>query len=271
MLAANASLFDAAVAVKPAGQGRYDAELRPEFNGPVAPNGGVLAATMLRAAQAELGPEAPAPRTLAAQYLEAPRAGPANLRVETLRRGKRVCVADVRLLQAGRLAATATVVFSAARAQAATLSRTAPPLPDPDSVPELPSGRLPGAPRVFDALEIRPTLGPTPFTRGERALTGGWMALRGDTAPLDPARLCALTDLWWPAAFGILDALNGVPTIQLTIHLRVTERAVAPPVFARFETRVIAEGHAEESGELWSREGELLAESRQLALLAASG
>jgi hypothetical protein len=271
MPAAEPSLFDAAVALTPAGPGRYGGELRPEFNGPVAPNGGVLAATMLRAAEAEVGPDAPPARTVAAHYLEAPVPGPADLQVEVRRRGKRVGAAEVRLVQAGRLAATATIVFSAAREQAATLRRRPPePLPDPATVAELPFGQLPGAPRVFDSLQIRPTLGPPPFTRGEPALTGGWLALRDDDAPLDAARLCALTDLWWPAVFGILDAPNGVPTIQLTVHLRVTERAVTPPVFARFETLEIAEGHVEEAGELWSHDGELLAESRQLALLTAA-
>jgi hypothetical protein len=39
------------------------------------------------------------------------------------------------------------------------------------------------------------------------------------------------------------------------------------PVLARFETRNVLEGHVEESGELWSADGRLLAESRQLALL----
>lgn len=264
------SLFDRTVAVTGRGSRRYEAELRPEWNGPAAPNGGVLAAIMLRAAQAEMGPGAPPPRTLSAHYLEAPVPGPADLRVEVLRRGKRVGAAEVRLLQARRLAASATIVFSAARAQAATLRREpTEPLPGSDGAPELPFGRLPGAPPVFDSLLMRPVLGPPPFTRGERALTGGWVALRDDDAPLDPARLCALADLWWPAVFGILDSPAGVPTIQLTIHLRVTEHAVTPPVFARFETRTIAEAHLEEAGELWSRDGVLLAESRQLALLPA--
>jgi acyl-CoA thioesterase len=264
------SLFQRTVAVRGLGDGRYSAELREEWQGPAAPNGGILAATLLRAAQAELGPDAPPARTVAAHFLEAPAAGPAQLDVEVLRMGKRVRAAEVRLRQSERLAATATIIFSAARDQAATLTRAPhPPLPDPDGLPELPLGALRGAPPVFDAVRMRPALGPQPFSRGAQAITGGWLALRDDDAPLDAARLCAMTDLWWPAVFGVIDFRAGVPTIQLTVHLRLTERTVAPPVFARFETRVIAEAHLEESGELWSADGELLAESLQLALLPA--
>ena len=270
MTAPKASLFDRTVAVSARGAGRYDARILPEWMGPAAPNGGILAATMLRAAEAELGPTAPPARTVAAHYFEAPAAGPARLRVEVLRRGKRVSACEVRLEQGDRLVSSATFMFSAPREQAATLRRV--PLdafPDPATVPEFDHRRLPGAPPMFAAIELRPTLGALPFTGATEAITGGWMALRNDDAPLDPARLCALADLWWPAVFSMIDGRAAVPTIALTVYLRSVARAVRPPVFARFETRLIAEGHLEESGELWSGAGELLVESRQLALLPA--
>jgi hypothetical protein len=262
------SLFDRTVAVAERGGGRYDARIMADWMGPAAPNGGILAATMLRAAEAELGPGAPPARTVAAHYFEAPAVGRARLHVEVLRRGKRVSACEVRLVQDDRLVSSATFMFSAPREQAATVRRG--PLddvPDPATLPELDFRHLPGTPPVFKALELRPTLGEPPFTGAAEALTGGWMALRDDDAPLDPARLCALADLWWPAVFSMVDGRAAVPTISLTVYLRSVARAVRPPVFARFETRVIAEGHLEESGELWSAAGELLVESRQLALL----
>jgi hypothetical protein len=39
------------------------------------------------------------------------------------------------------------------------------------------------------------------------------------------------------------------------------------PVLARYDSRNALEGHVDESGEVWSADGRLLAESRQLALL----
>lgn len=264
------SLFEAAVGVRPRGGGRYCARVLPEFNGPAAPNGGVLAAAMLRAAQAELGPEAPPPRSVTAHFLQAPEAGPVELVAEVLRRGKRVGAVEVRMAQGERLAATATVLFSAARAQAATLTRAAPAqLSAPDEVPELDFGAADGAPALFRALRIRPVYGQAPFSGGSEAIAGGWMALRDDDAPLDPARLVAMCDLWWPAVYGLIETPNAAPTLALTVYLRRLDRTISAPVFARFDTAVIAEGHFEESGELWSADGELLAESHQLALLPA--
>jgi hypothetical protein len=68
------------------------------------------------------------------------------------------------------------------------------------------------------------------------------------------------------------DALpGGIPTIDLTVHFRSPlPLAAAEPgahVLAVFRTRLVNEGLLEEDGELWSRDGQLLAHSRQLALL----
>jgi acyl-CoA thioesterase len=222
---------------------------------------------MLRAAEAELGPAAPPPRSISAQFLDAPGTGAAELEVEVLRRGKRVSFCEVRLRQGGRLACTATVVFSAARANPFELPAPPPELPPRKNAPVFEPPVDAGFPPVFSQLVIQPTEGPRVFSGGEQAVTGGWLAIRGDDAPLDPARLTALCDLWWPAIFSMLDRPAGVPTLQLTVHLRRTAEPVLGPVFARFTTVRMLEGHIEETGELWSERGELLAQSQQLALL----
>ena len=57
-----------------------------------------------------------------------------------------------------------------------------------------------------------------------------------------------------------------MPTLELTVHLRSGAAAPADWALARFVTRTAREGLLEESGEIWSRDGRLLAQSRQLAL-----
>ena len=91
--------------------------------------------------------------------------------------------------------------------------------------------------------------------------------------PLDALLATALMDFWPPSMFNRIGAVTGVPTVDLTVHLR----AELPPADARdddwylvtFCSRLSAEGFAEEDGELWSRAGRLLAQSRQLALVLA--
>jgi acyl-CoA thioesterase len=259
--------FEDAVAVKALGHGRYRAVVAGAWDGPAAPNGGLLAAVMVRAAQAELGPQAPVARTISVQFLEAPSHGPVEVRVEILRAGKRVAVCDVRMGDGHLLIAQMTLVCSAPRAQDVSLTGGPPPAPDPESVEAVDIGNVPGTPPLFRQVEMRPTFGSPIFSGAPRAVTGGWMSLRDDDAPLDAARLCALCDLWWPAIFGTLSAPAAVPTLQLTVYLRSSERPVHGPVLARFETRHVQEGQIEEHGELWSRDGKLLAESHQLAVL----
>lgn len=261
------SRFDQAVTVRRLGPGRYAAAVDPGWSGPVAPNGGVLAATMIRAAQAELGPGAPPLRSISAHYLAAPAAGAIELQVEPLRVGKRVTFVDVRMRQHDQLVAQATIIGSTERPTDTAMASEPPLVPAFDEVAAIEGSVVPGEPPIFDRLEMRPVFGAGIFSGASEAVTGGWLAFRDDAAPLDAARLCALTDLWWPAVFTARTSLVGIPTLQLTVHLRSTRTEVHWPVLARYESRNALEGHVDESGEVWSADGRLLAESRQLALL----
>ncbi len=149
----------------------------------------------------------------------------------------------------------------------ATAPRTAGGDPPRGAPAPLDAAALERFPPVFAQLEIEPTEGPGVFAGGSEASTGGWMALRGDPAPLDAARLVALCDLWWPAIFAVTDGPAAVPTLALTVDLRHTGTPAVGPVFARFASRSLAEGHLDETGTLYGADGTLLAESRQLALL----
>jgi acyl-CoA thioesterase len=60
-----------------------------------------------------------------------------------------------------------------------------------------------------------------------------------------------------------------VPTIDLTVHFRSARLAADDWFLARFRTRSSIEGFLEEDGEIWSRDGRLLVQSRQLALVMA--
>ena len=60
-----------------------------------------------------------------------------------------------------------------------------------------------------------------------------------------------------------------MPTVDLTIHFRsklpLPDAHPDDYVLATFRTGVAAEGFLEEDGEVWSKDGVLLAQSRQLA------
>jgi acyl-CoA thioesterase len=63
---------------------------------------------------------------------------------------------------------------------------------------------------------------------------------------------------------------RGMPTVDLTIHFRAPVPADARPedfYLGVFRSRTLRAGFAEEDGEIWTRSGVLLAQSRQLAML----
>jgi acyl-CoA thioesterase len=82
-----------------------------------------------------------------------------------------------------------------------------------------------------------------------------------------------MADSWHPAIFARLQERMGVPTVDLTVHIR-SVRAMQNLrsddwVAVRFRTTVATEGFLEEDGELWAPDGTLIAHSRQLALILA--
>ena len=76
----------------------------------------------------------------------------------------------------------------------------------------------------------------------------------------------ALCDAWFPAVFSAVEEPLAVPTLDLTVHLRAPLPRPSDWVLGSFWTRRARDGFLEEDGELFSRDGELLAQSRQLAL-----
>ena len=91
----------------------------------------------------------------------------------------------------------------------------------------------------------------------------GWFKL-ADDRPLDPIALLMVVDALPPVTFDL--GLPGwAPTLELTAHVRA--RPAAGWAIVRHATRNISGGQFEEDCEVWDSEGNLVAMSRQLALL----
>jgi hypothetical protein len=82
--------------------------------------------------------------------------------------------------------------------------------------------------------------------------------------------VAALMDAWAPAVFTRASGPFLAPTIDLTIHFRAPTPIAGTKgddfYLSAFRSTVANDGFFEEDGELWSPHGELLAQSRQLAL-----
>ena len=130
-----------------------------------------------------------------------------------------------------------------------------------------------GTSKIHDRYEQRWALGSRPFAGGGQALCGGWIRL-AEPRVNDALTVAAYTDAFPPAVFSAFEDRvleGGVPTIDLTIHFRsrLPLDGAAPDdwLLAVFRSHVARHGFVEENGELWSRDGSLLAQSRQLAIV----
>ncbi len=262
--------FDRDTAVEPLGDGRYEARIDRGWWIVVGPNGGYVGAIMMRAMEHSVGDPERAPRSVTVHYLRPPAEGRARVETRIERSGRSLTTVSARLFQDDRLLAIAIGAWSKSR-EAPELQHIAMPEAAP---PEqtAPREAEPSPIGMRARYDSRPALGALPFTRGERAETGGWLRLE-EPRLVDAPLAFAYADGWPPAVFSVLDRTTGgrgIPTIDLTVHFRATlPLPNARPgdfTLAAFRTRVVREGFLEEDGELWSRDGILIAQSRQLGL-----
>lgn len=256
--------FAEAVAVEAMGDGRYRGAITREWFGPPGPNGGFIAALMLRAIRDEIADEDRLPRSLTLHYLRPPAEGEAVIEVVVERSGGSASTCSARILQEGRTTTLGLCVLSHDYEPAMSWSPDAPDAPPPDQVEALSIAA--GAPPIFEQLETRPLYGSPPFSGGAEPVVGGWLRSRGDS-DLSPELVALYTDAWWPAPFSVMTTFAPAPTLELTIHFRARPEPGDATVLVRFHADASIDGLFDERGEVWDRGGRLLAQSRQLALL----
>ena len=235
------------------------------------PNGGYIAAVLLRAlvtrvGDLEGGAVARPPRSLTVHYPAPPTVGPAVITTEIIRAGRSLVTCGARLTQQGKPMAAALAAFSPAWPGESWNDRPPPQAPPPET---LTYGGLERPPLPFlDYWDHRFTKGRVVDPTG-LAETQGWIRL-AEPEPIDGPVVAAMTDAFPPAVFTRAAAPNPVPTVDLTIHFRagLPMDGLEPDdfVLGQFTTRTVAEGFLEEDGELWTNSGVLLAQSRQLAI-----
>jgi acyl-CoA thioesterase len=257
--------FDRDTAAEPLGGGRYRVRFDPAWRVVRGPNGGYVAAVLVRAIRAEVGEGRPL-RSLTVHYLSAPQEAEAEVEVRVERAGRSLTTVSVRCDQDGRTIALALAALATAYPAALERADAAmPDVPAPEAI--APPAARPGfdPPPFARNFELRPALGWAPFSGGEHALTGGWIRFR-DERPLDEAALVALCDAWWPALFSVVEQPLVAPTIDLTVHLRAELPRPHDDVLLEARSDVVRDGFVEEDVRIFARDGTLLAQSRQLAL-----
>ncbi len=264
-----AARFERDTAVESMGEGLYRGQIDRGWWVVAGPNGGYLAAIVLRAAETALDDPSRAPRSFTIHYTARPVEGPVEIEARIERSGRSLTTLSLRVTQEGRLIAIALAAFSKPRTSIEFQHAGRPEVIPLDSADAPPFRNiLP----IHERFELRWAVPETMFGAGDRARSGAWIRL---AEPMEPnyALVAAITDAVPPAVFAAMKPEQiggGVPTIDLNIHFRAPlpqpGAGAEDFLLALFQTRVLREGFLEEDGEIWTRDGVLLAQSRQLAI-----
>jgi acyl-CoA thioesterase len=254
--------FEHDTAIRPTGEGTFEADIADQrWWVARGPHGGFVAAIVVRALSAALDDPARPIRSLTIHYPAAPQVGKLAIAVRQERVGRTAAYLSARVEQDGKVVALALAAFSAAFPGPGFQTASMPDVPPPE---EIEPTALPGAPLFTHNFEFRFAIGGPPFQEAEHATTGGWLRL-SEPHTLDAPVAALYTDAWPPAVFWRLSNFAIVPTIDLTVHFRELPDGYDDFVLATFDSRREHDGMWEENGELWSRDGRLLVQSRQLA------
>ncbi|CAB4759408.1 unannotated protein [freshwater metagenome] len=269
--------FSQETAVTQLGKGLYGATMDRSWWIISGPNGGYVAAIILRAICEEVNDATRAPRSMTLQFLRVPKEGAVEIEVVVERVGRTVSNVSARMTQDGVLLVVALAVLAQNRESSLSFNELPglPRLPDGSAVPTADSIATEDLDPDRDVpmrghYEQRWVIGEHPFqplASGESvARTGGWLRPTGGEA-IDAIALAAMTDAWLPPIFSRVREPLLIPTIDLTIHFRGLPADPYGFCFVLFESPLSQDGYLIEHGQIFDAQGHLVAESRQLAVV----
>ena len=235
-------------------------------------NGGYMLAIVGRALTAMC--DRPDPVSVTAHYLTPGRHGPASIDTEVVKVGKRFATASA-LLRTDRPVMAVLGTFgdldpaAGAGSDAHLVDATAPDLPPVEDCVSMAAGE--SAPPFMQRVDLRLHPDDATFAGGDPSGTPrvrGWFRL-SDGEPMDTVALLLAVDAFPPTVFNARLPIGWTPTVELTAHVRA--RPAPGWLRCAFSTRFVTGGFLEEDGEIWDAEGRLVAQSRQLALVARPG
>lgn len=242
---------------------RFTAEIPDRWQQGRGCFGGLVLATITRAASEAVADPSRSLRTLTAELIGPATPGPAAIAVEILRAGSGVTTVAARLVQAGEVCAHAVLALGKPRAPHHSLELAPPALPPWSEVPVAPL-TPPVAPVFTSHVEFRPT-GGVPFSGRPSPETTGYVRFRRPGARRGDEFLVAMADCWWPAMLAAETTFRPAATLTFAYEAVGDLAGEDPDAPLAYRGRVLAarEGYAVETRELWTATGRLLVLNQQ--------
>ena len=267
-------LFDAATRVT-AGDSQWSGHTSDDYWAFIGPFGGATAATMLRAI-IEHPQRDGDPLALTVNYCAPIASGPFDLDVRLIKANRSTQHWSVELTQqGGEAAAFATAVFAVRRPSWSHQSAQRPAAPPFEQTRPYPKSALTMSwvhQYDFRFVEGQPTFDGTPQTTLASPFSKLWI---GDIAPrrLDALSLVSMSDAFFARIFHVRNELVPFGTVSLTTYFHVDADDLiaenAYQVLAVADANAFHKSYADQTGELWSASGKLLATTQQIAYFKA--
>ncbi len=226
------------------------------------PNGGYLMAVMAKAMETRAVKSATP--IITANYIHAPSAGEASIKVDVISESNSFSRLMARLFQKGKECVRALGTFSSPAAEPVLESYAQGPPPmagfnESIQVPVMPDNKL------FDHIDLRLDPACTGWVAGsvsDRSEFKGWITFK-EKRTIDMPAVLLFADTYPPPVFSQFGPSAWVPTIELSVNIRALPKTRR--LQGKFQSRYISAGLVEEDGELWDEEGGLVAISRQVS------
>ncbi|HJN50572.1 MAG TPA: thioesterase family protein [Pseudomonadales bacterium] len=264
--------FDRDTAVTLQSPGIYTTDIRDNWNVTIGPNGGYIAAIILRALLSHLDDAEKETRSITYHFLSPAEPGPARVTVSTEKLGRSFVTLTARLIQNERTAAVALATFAPPRSHFSYCDFTMPDVPSPEQIDASlhMNPAMPGHVAFRDHYDQRLAIGPTPPNRSAVAEVGGWTRFV-ERRPFDALAVVAISDSWYPSTMARDVPELTAPTIDHTVHLFASLpcKDLNPDdyLLVEFRTSLAQNGFLQEDGRIWKPDGTMLAQSRQMALI----
>ncbi|THU00250.1 thioesterase family protein [Lampropedia puyangensis] len=265
--------FDAAIALQRTAQGDYLGHTTPAYRNMVGPFGGITAAVLLNAVMQHpqrLGD----PTAMTLNYAGPVPDGPFRIVAKPVRtnRSSQHWVLEQWVLENGQdtIATTATVMTAARKATWSGSDIPAPATGGPDAgvKPLVVTGFTPW----LEQYAIVPITGAIPSdwndAIGESSLSQLWVR-KTMPRPLDFCGLVAACDVFYPRIW--LKRARQVPagTVSMTVYFHANQSQLDATgdgyLLAQANGQEYRDNYADQSGQLWSHNGQVLATTHQLA------
>lgn len=240
----------------------------------VGPFGGATAATMLRAAL-QHGERRGEPLALTVNYCAPIARGGFDIHVRLVRANRSSQHWSIELVQGDEgVVATATAVFAERRPSWSHQPEAMPDVTPAEQLPSLPSDRFSGWPRQYDFRFASggPHFAATLNEEAADARSAVWLA---DSPPrqVDALSLSAMADAFFGRIFHVRGAIVPFGTVSMTTYFHVDAADLAAEAITGLlgvaDAHVFHKSYADQTAELWSPSGRLLATSQQIAYFKA--